>query len=357
MRNKTIHFWVLYPKRSAPSQRFRVELYLPYLSQNGFSYKLLPFLDTETWRIFYKKGKGFKRLIGIIKGFFRRTGHLFKSMNADYIFILREASPVGPPIFEFLLSKVFRKKIIYDFDDAIWLPGGEKVSWAKKWMKATWKIKYIIKWAYKISAGNNFLAEYALNYNSSVFVVPTVVDTKAGHYLQKDQHNGNKITIGWTGTHTTLHNLELIEDVIPELKKEIDFNFLIISNKPPQWDFNFIYKEWNVDTEQEDLLNMHIGIMPLKSGPWFEGKCGFKLIQYHSCGIPAVASPLAVNKLITLHNETGFIASNKMEWKNYLKELLLNTELRAQMGIAGKKHIEKNYSLNSLLPAFISLFS
>src|SRR5688572_29993581 len=137
MKKKSIHFWVLYPERSAPSQRFRVELYLPFLSQNGFSYSMFSFLDAETWNIFYKNGYRLKRFLGIVKGFLRRISHLFKSVNADYIFILREASPVGPPIFEWLLSKVFRKKIIYDFDDAIWLPGGEKVSLLKKWLKAT----------------------------------------------------------------------------------------------------------------------------------------------------------------------------------------------------------------------------
>jgi glycosyltransferase involved in cell wall biosynthesis len=102
---------------------------------------------------------------------------------------------------------------------------------------------------------------------------------------------------------------------------------------------------------------MHIGIMPLKSGPWFEGKCGFKLIQYHACGIPAVASPVGVNKMVTLHDKTGFIAYNKEEWKNYLKILIANSQMRASMGIAAREHIEKNYSLNSLLPVFISLFS
>jgi glycosyltransferase involved in cell wall biosynthesis len=149
----------------------------------------------------------------------------------------------------------------------------------------------------------------------------------------------------------------VIEGVIPELKKEIDFEFLVISNKPPQWSFEFIYKQWDLVTEQDDLLKMHIGIMPSKQGPWFEGKCGFKLIQYHACGIPAIASPTQVNSLITLHNETGFIANNKDEWKAYLKKLITNTQLRSSMGAVARDHIEKNYSLNSLFPAFVSLFS
>jgi len=352
-----IHFWVPYPIGVAPSQRFRVELFLPQLEKEGYSFKLLTFLDKKAWDILYKPGNRFLKALGTVKGFFRRIDHFFQSGKADYIFIHREATPVGPPIFEWLLAKVFRKNIIYEYDDAIWIPGGEEISFIKKWLKATWKIKYIIKWSYKVAAGNNFLCKYARQYNHSVFLIPTVVDTKQGHFKQRDQNEGNKIIVGWTGTHTTLHNLEVIGDLIPELKKEIDFDFLIISNKPPQWNFDFIYKQWDFTTEQDDLLKMHIGIMPLKQGPWFEGKCGFKLIQYHACGIPAIASAVGVNELITLHDKTGYIARDKDEWKSYLKKLIADASLRSTMGKAARKHIEKKYSLNSLFPAFVSLFS
>lgn len=356
-KKPVIHFWVPYPIGVAPSQRFRVELFLPKLKEEGYSFRLLTFLDKKAWDILYKPGNRGLKAWGTVKGFFRRFDHLFQSTKADYIFIHREATPVGPPIFEWLLTKVFRKKIIHEYDDAIWIPGGEKISWIKKWVKATWKIKHIIKWSYKVAAGNKFLCDYARQYNSSVFLIPTVVNTQQGHFKQRDQQEGNKIVVGWTGTHTTLHNLEVIEGVIPELKKEVDFDFLVISNKPPQWDFDFIYKQWELESEQEDLLKMHIGIMPAKQGPWFEGKCGFKLIQYHACGIPAIASPVGVNGLITLHDKTGFIAVDKEEWKKYLKKLIADAPLRSEMGKAGREHIERNYSLHSLFPAFSSLFS
>jgi len=356
-RKPVIHFWVPYPIGVAPSQRFRVELFLPKLKTEEYSFKLLTFLDKNAWDILYKPGNRLLKALGTVKGFFRRIDHLFQSVKADYIFIHREATPLGPPFFEWLLTKGLRKKIIYEYDDAIWIPGGEEISFRKKWLKATWKIKYIIKWSYKVAAGNKFLCDYARQYSSSVFLIPTVVDTMHGHFKQRDQKQGNKIVVGWTGTHTTLHNLEVIEGVIPELKKEIDFDFYVISNKQPQWSFDFIYKQWELETEQEDLLKMHIGIMPAKQGPWFEGKCGFKLIQYHACGIPAVASPIEVNKLITLHDKTGFIATNKDEWKKYLKRLISDASMRSEMGKAGREHIEKNYSLDKLFPAFVSLFS
>ena len=156
IRKPIIHFWVPYPVGVAPSQRFRVELFLNDLEKQGFSFRLLTFLDKNAWDILYTPGNGFLKTWGTVKGFFRRINHLFQSTQANYIFIHREATPLGPPIFEWLLAKVFRKKIIHEYDDAIWIPGGEKISWIKKWLKATWKIKYIIRWSYKIAGGNKF---------------------------------------------------------------------------------------------------------------------------------------------------------------------------------------------------------
>ena len=357
MKKPVIHFWVPYPEKMAPSQRFRVELFLPLLDREGFQYKLFSFLDKKAGNFFYEQDRRLLKTWGIVRGFFRRVSHLFKSVKADYILIHREASPVGPPVFEWLLAKVFRKKIIYQYDDAIWIPGGEEMVATKKWLKATWKVKYIIKWSYKVVGGNKFLCEYARQYNSSVILIPTVVNSVSGHHKLRDQFSGERIVVGWTGSHTTLHNLEEIQAIIPVLKKDIDFDFLVISNKPPDLDFDFIFKKWEEETELEDLLKMHIGVMPLKKGPWFEGKCGFKLIQYLACGIPTIASPVGVNQQIALHNQTGFIADNAEAWNSYLTMLIRDAGLRSAMGKKGRSYIEKNYSLNSQALAFISLFS
>jgi|SRR5688572_7017616 len=356
-KKPVIHFWVPYPVQVAPSQRFRVELFLPLLEKEGFRYELLTFLDKNAWDVLYQPGKGLIKAWGTLKGFFRRWVHLFRSLKADYIFLHREAAPVGPPVFEWLLVKVFRKKIIHEYDDAIWIPGGEEISFMKKILKATWKVKYIIRWSYKVVGGNDFLCEYAKQFNSSVIKIPTVVDTENNHHKLKNQHDAQKVVVGWTGTHTTLHNLDEIELLIPELRKEVEFDFMVISNKPPDWNSDFIFKKWEQETELEDLLKIHIGVMPLKKGPWFEGKCGFKLIQYLACGIPAVASPVGVNTRIVLHNQTGFIANNTEEWKSHLKLLIKDAALRKEMGIKGREFIESNYSLKRLSPAFISLFS
>ncbi len=121
MKNKKILFVCPYPFACAPSQRFRFEQYLDILTKNDFSYTLSPFLDDKTWQILYKNGFKFQKTIGILGGFWRRFLLLFSVFKYDYIFIHREASPIGLPFFEYLTSKILRKKIIFDFDDAIWL--------------------------------------------------------------------------------------------------------------------------------------------------------------------------------------------------------------------------------------------
>ena len=62
-----------------------------------------------------------QKIIGVILGYFKRIMLLFQLHNYDYVYIHREATPVGPPFIEWIISKLLRKKIIYDFDDAIWI--------------------------------------------------------------------------------------------------------------------------------------------------------------------------------------------------------------------------------------------
>ena len=90
---------------------------------------------------------------------------------------------------------------------------------------------------------------------------------------------------------------------------------------------------------------MSIGIMPLDDTPWARGKCGYKLIQYMACGIPVIASPVGVNADIVEHGVNGFLANTQAEWREAIRALLGDADLRRQMGAAGRKKVEQHYSL------------
>ena len=353
---KPILLIVQYHKGINPSQRFRLEMYEKLLMDNGFNPITANFIDASSHSILYKKGFLVKKIWAVIQGFAHRFIGLFSLHRYDFIFIMREATPVGPPIFEWIYSKVFKKKIIYDFDDALWAVPLEK---DKRWMtffKCYWKTASICKWAYKVSAGNQYLYDFAKKYNKRVILNPTCVDTNYHITLNTIKRN-NTVTIGWTGTFSTLVYLDFVVPILQKLEEKYDISFLVIADKNPSLPLKrFKFITWNLSTEIEDLLKCDIGIMPLKEIDHSEAKCGFKIIQFLSLNIPVVASPIGVNNIITGEKLGGFLCTTEVEWFSALESLIADKSLRTKMGADGREQIEKHYSLNSNANNFISLF-
>jgi len=344
-----------YPPNEAPSQRFRFELFFKHLDKNQLTLESQPFISPQAWKALYAEKKTGSKFRSVINGFLRRAISLFKISKYDFVFIHRELTPFGPPVFEWIIAKVLKKKIIYDFDDAIWLPDQNRESTVWRWLKWRSKVASICMWSWKVSVGNEYLADFANEYNLNVVLLPTVVDTEIHKPISSVKNQ--KPIIGWTGSHSTLQYLDMILPSLQKLEEEIDFTFRVIANKDPQLPLkNYSFLPWNKETEIEDLATIDIGVMPLPDDEWTKGKCGFKLIQYLALEIPAVASPVGVNTDIIQHGQTGFLAQTIEEWTESLKKLLENQSLREEMGRKGRVLIEKKYSAQSQKDAFLGLF-
>ncbi|MEN7549608.1 glycosyltransferase family 4 protein [Rapidithrix thailandica] len=348
-----------YPKTVAPSQRFRFEQYLEAVREKGWKYDYVPFIDETTWAILHQPGQFVKKALGILRAFLKRFFLLSKLSSYDYVFIHREASHIGPPLFEWLIAKVFRKKMIYDFDDAIWLPNFSKHNESFHWLKMYGKVKSIMKWSYKISAGNRYLADFARKYNPEAAIVinPTTIDTEHYHNQVKDQ-SSNPLVIGWTGTLTTTKYLKDIVPALKDLEQKYNFEFHVIANEDPEYELkSYRFVKWKKETEIEDLLQFNVGVMPLVDDAWAKGKCGFKALQYMALGIPALVSPVGVNEDIVDHQRNGFVCRKQQDWYEGLEQLLKDAEARTNMGEEARKKIEDYYSVKANTKNFLSLFS
>jgi glycosyltransferase involved in cell wall biosynthesis len=251
---------------------------------------------------------------------------------------------------------LWRKKIIYDFDDAIWISNTTPANRWFGWAKANWKVKWICRWAHVVVGGNEYLCQFARHYAKSVVCIPTVVDTQAGHGSVK-QHYDRKPIVGWTGSHSTLKYLDTILPVLQKLQQELEFEFCVIADKDPELplrDYRFI--PWQAASENQDLLQLDIGVMPLIPDSWSEGKCGFKLIQYYAAGLPALASPVGVNSTLVDAGVNGYLCQSPEEWEAGLRELIRNPDLRAVMGRKGREKVEASFSLNAQRYYFLQLF-
>lgn len=344
-----------YPKGTAPSQRFRFEQYLPLLEKDGYEIVYESFLTKKTWKLLYQEGAYLRKAFGVFGSFFRRWKSVFNLQKSDVIFVHREMAHIGPPIFEWILAKVLKRKYIYDFDDAIWLPNYSESNAKVHRLKAYWKVKFCIKWAQQLTVGNEYLAEYARPFNSNITLIPTTIDIENHHNLTTE-YEQTPVVIGWTGTQTTLRYLDEIIPVLVELEEEHDFVFRVISNEKPQFDLKSLeFVPWNKATEIKDLAKIQIGVMPLVEDQWSKGKCGFKALQYMALGIPTVLSPVGVNTKIVKNGENGYLCSSEDEWKARLVDLITNSDLRKSIGQAGRKTVEEEYSVKSTYRKYLSV--
>lgn len=354
-----ILFIAPYPEKITPSQRFRFEHYLPILEKAGMEYRYDTFINNNGYKVIFQKGNTFKKTLFLLKGFIKRAALLFTLKPYDFIYIHREAAPLGPPLLEWIIARVWKKRIIYDFDDAIWISLTSEANPKAAKIKCTWKVAEICKWATVVSTGNKFLADYASRYAKDVRIIPTVVDTLHMHNKTKN-HSDSPFTIGWTGTFTNFIHLPLVIPALKQLQSKYQFRILIIADKDPLLeDIKYEFRHWKLENEMEDLLEFHIGLMPLikmKTDVQL-GKCAFKAIQYMSLGIPAVVTPTGSNCEVVDHGINGFWADNDKEWRDSIEKLILDPNLRKETGKKAQDKINKEYSVIATEQSFLNLFA
>jgi len=337
-----ILFIVPYSTEGA-SNRFRVEQYLPYLDKEGIKYDIRPFVSSRFYKILYLKKQRARKIIYFIQSFFNRILDIIRLHRYDLVFIHREACPFGPPIFEWMIYK-FKKPIIYDFDDAIFLQNYNLANRFYRFLKFPSKTKEIIKMASMAIVPNIFLKEYTCKFNKHVYVIPTPIDTDKFKIAEK---SSNKLTIGWVGSFTTAPYLKIVFNAMQQLSKKYDFVLKIfgageiISISGVKIENH----DWHLKEEVEYFQSIDIGIYPLIDTLWARGKAGFKAIQYMAIGVPVVASSIGMVKDFIEDGVNGCLVKTEEEWVEKISKLIEDPNLRRKIGLAGRKTVEEKYSL------------
>ena len=347
-------FWVPYPTKGA-SNRHRVEQYLPYLKKAGIRYALRPFWSGTAYNILYKKGRYVRKAFFFILGSISRFFGLFEALGYDIVFIHREACPVGTAFFESILY-VLKKPLIFDFDDAIFLPPPTRPNEFIEKFKKPDNAGCIIRMSAHTIAGNKYLSEFTLRHSSAVSIIPTSIDTDI-YYPRTAGGDNGRVVVGWMGSVTSLPLLEAMKSIFIRLSVRFDnIGFKIVGGNFSISGFSkVVSKKWSSKEEIDDLKSFNIGIMPMPDSEWTKGKCGFKAILYMGMGIPCVCSPVGMNKEIITDGVNGFLASTEDEWVEKLSFLIESPQLRNKLGAAGRKTVEERYSVNINAPKFLDV--
>ena len=238
----------------------------------------------------------------------------------------------------------FSTYLCYDFDDAVMLT--DSASNKNESSNRKRKFSRIVKNSDLVIAGNSYLSEIAHKYGASnIKVVNTPVELKRYH-VKEHLRESDSVTIGWIGSNTTLGYLEIIRPALEAIgKKHPQIKLKLISDRFLNFDhIETDFTRWDYESEIDELNSFDIGIMPLTDDRWSRGKCGFKLLQYMAVGIPTVCHPIGLNKEIVLDGETGLWATTHEQWVDALSRLIVQEELRKEMGKKGRERVSKLYS-------------
>jgi glycosyltransferase involved in cell wall biosynthesis len=352
-RERGILALAAYPERSAAT-RFRLTQMLPYLRARGWNVRFEPFVDDDFQSGFYAAGSRLKKASHLALRSIDRLATAVTAKDIDVVFIQREASMIGPAYTEFILHAVKGLPIIFDFDDAIWhydLPRSTHPL-AARLLKRPAKCWYTMGHAELVLAGSTYLAERAKEVSSRVEVVPTVVSAAAWTpllgRLEGAPHSQGAPRIGWIGSHSTAHQLKLVEPALRQLRADgHDFEVHVVGAGD---DFTLDSVEirsrpWRLDEELREFQEIDIGLAPMHSEPVYEGKCGFKQVQYMAVGVPFVSSWVGGARDFVRDGENGLVAHTAEDWYRQLKALLHSAELRNKLAQNGRRLIETQYCI------------
>ena len=329
------------PDRS-PGQRYRIEQWAPWCAAAGVDLEFAPFESERLHELLYTEGRYAAKALAVAGACARRAVDIVRARRYDAVFLYREAALLGPAVLERVLGRS-GVPMVYDFDDAVFVPYRSPTNRSLSWLKFPGKTAAICRAASVVTAGNEYLADYARRWNSHVEVVPTTIDLL--RYTPAAVVENERPVIGWTGTHSTYQHLDRLQPVLADLAAERDFVLRVIGPAPYRMaGVEVDYRPWRSEREVEDLRGIDVGIMPLPDDPWSRGKCGAKALQYMALGIPAVCSPVGVNIDIVDHGVNGMLAAGDDEWRAALTMLLDDRKERDRLGRAGRVTVETGFS-------------
>ena len=173
----------------------------------------------------------------------------------------------------------------------------------------------------------------------------------------QDYRQNETVAIGWTGTHSTIPYLEILQPVLAEISKQRKIKLLVIANKEyVMKDVPTEFIPWSDEKEVSDLHKIDIGLYPIPANQWSLGKSSLKALTYMSVALPFVATAYGTNYRIMQEGVQGYMAANENEWIEKLLNLVDDLNLRKKMGLAGRKTVEELFSVKANYPKYLQAF-
>ncbi len=285
---------------------------------------------------------------------------LFLIKKGDIVFLQRAISNKYFFVIMVVYLFLFRRKMIFDFDDPVYV-------------HSFFKTKVFTQMADAVVVCTHGQAQWAKQYNSNVHIIHISLKFSAYEKYTKDYRASTPpYIIGWVGTAPEhIHNLKILASVFKKLLVEtnISFKFVLIGalkNKEvydlfqniPSLTVQFIDAlNWkDPESVPREIQKFDIGVLPHRSdGEWNKAKSSFKILEYMACGVATICSAFGEMPYIIKDGINGYIAASEEEWVDKLKKFLAERDLREKLGKGGQARVREEYCFEATIPRIIEI--
>ncbi len=205
---------------------------------------------------------------------------------------------------------------------------------------------------------NEYVCEYGRRYNEHVFSLAACTQTeKFDEFRKKRQPKSHsKVVIGWIGSETTISAILKIVNPLERLFSKypnLELRLLGSSHKRLKNYLKNIRHSVISQYSEEDLireaLEMDIGIFPPPGDVEdYRVRGALKGMIYMSAGIPAVCLNAGDAAKMITDGLNGVLINNELEWESKIEKLIIDPELRKNIGLRAHESIVKEHSLEKV---------
>lgn len=265
------------------------------------------------------------------------------------IIIGQRVSNPGPSrLWQELSASDNRPRMIYELDDDLFHIDPENAKayafFSKPEIQAN--IRANIAAADAVVVSTEPLAAVVREYHDTVHVVPNYLpEVLPAGWLGGPARHTTPTVVGWagSGTHgrdfaeagpelarflrrTAGVRMHMIGAVFPSMLRVTDLDYTSWLNGMPEYYATL-------------ARSFDIGVAPLAPTVFNRSKSPIKAMEYAAFGIPTVASNVGPYADYIEHGVTGLLVTRPHEWSTYLRDLVHDQDLRANLAAAAHKKV------------------
>jgi hypothetical protein len=198
-------------------------------------------------------------------------------------------------------------------------------------------IAHMASTAHLVTVTTDALADRFRQFNPNIAVLPNYIPAAV---LALPRRRHEQLTIGYTCGCSHSRDIALIaqawRDIVDETGCRGHFvgtDFRTVT-RPRGFDFT----GWEPEPPAYYAnIDFDIGLAPLSDHPFGLGKSPLKALEYAALGIPVIASDHPVYREFVVDGVTGILCRTQDQWRDAMRLLLADAELRESMGAKGRE--------------------